>query len=99
MGVTVEAEQDQNRKKLPLAGAAQRQATTRNFPVIAEKPCRLNCIELAVGGMRKSRGNPPIKWRKRSKKAATPGFPNRNSPLASATGKPGWRLDSKIRRY
>ncbi|WP_031360913.1 hypothetical protein [Caballeronia sordidicola] len=106
VGVTVEAEQDQNWKisRWPAPRCAVRcdthyRATTRNFPVIAEKSCTLSCIEHAVSGMREFPGNPPFKWRKRSKKAAPPGFPNRNSTFALATGKPGWRLDSYVQPY
>jgi hypothetical protein len=106
VGVTVEARQDQNRKnsRWPAPHCAVRcdahhRATTRNFPVVAEKSCALSCIEHAVGVMREFPGNPPFKWRRKSKRAATPGFPNRNSPFALATGKPGWRLDSPVSRY
>jgi hypothetical protein len=67
--------------------------------VVAEKSCALSCIGHAVDGVRKFPSNPPFKWRERSKKAAPPGFPNRNSLFAFATGKAGWRLDSHVQRY
>ena len=90
MGVTVEAEQDQNRKnsRWPAPHCAVRcdahhRETIRNFPVVAEKSCALSCIEHAVGVMREFPGNPPFKWRRKSKRDATPQFPESKQPFCA----------------
>ena len=59
VGVTVEAEQDQ--KRTNTRRHAQHRATTRNFPVVAEKYWTLSCIEPAAGGVRELPANPPIR--------------------------------------
>ena len=87
VGVTVEDEHDQNRTNTRrLAPRNAEGNNSANFQAVAEKFCTLSSIEHAADEGANSQAIRSIKRRKRSKKAVTPGFPNRNSPFAFATG-------------